>query len=48
MVKYGSTERIENINLGMFYRSKLTGALVPVKINSGGSFSIKFVLRKPK
>jgi hypothetical protein len=41
-------KELKNINLGMFYRSKLKGALVPVKINSGGSFSIKFVFKKPK
>jgi hypothetical protein len=41
-------KELKNINLGVFYRSKLTGALVPVKLNSGGSFSIKFLFRKPK
>jgi hypothetical protein len=35
-------KELKNIYLGVFYISKLTGALVPVKINSGGSFSIKF------
>jgi hypothetical protein len=41
-------EELKNINLGVFYRSKLPGALVPVKMNSGGSFSIKMLFRKPK
>jgi hypothetical protein len=41
-------KELKNINLGVYYRSKLTGALVPVKLNSGGSFSIKFLFRKPK
>ena len=48
MVNNGPAERIKNVNLGVFYRSKLTGALVLVKMNSGSSLSIKFVFRKQK
>jgi hypothetical protein len=41
-------EELKNINISVFYRSKLTGALVPVQLNSGGSFSCKILFRKPK
>ena len=37
---------LTNINIEMFYRSKLDGSLVPVHINSGGTFSLKLVFRK--
>jgi hypothetical protein len=41
-------EELKNINISVFYRSKLIGALVPVQLNSGGSASFKMVFRKPK
>ena len=41
-------EELKNINISVFYRSKLTGSLVPVQLNSGGSASFKMVFRKPK
>jgi hypothetical protein len=41
-------EELKNINLSVFYRSKLTGGLIPIQLNSGGSFSCKMVFRKPK
>ena len=36
---------LTHINLEMFYRSKLDGSLVPITINSGGSFSVKLCFR---
>jgi hypothetical protein len=37
---------LTNINLEMYYRSKLDGSLIPIHINSGGTFSLKLVFRK--
>jgi hypothetical protein len=37
---------LTHINIELFYRSKLDGSLVPVMINSGGSFSVKLCFRK--
>jgi len=37
---------LTKISLSVFYRSKLTGALIPIRLNSGGSFSMKMVFRK--
>jgi len=34
------------ISISVFYRSKLTGELVPIKLNSGGTFSLKMIFRK--
>jgi len=34
------------INLQVYYRFKYTGELIPLRINSGGSFSAKFCFRK--
>ena len=34
------------INLQVYYRFKYTGELIPIRINSGGSFSCKFCFRK--
>ena len=34
------------ISISVFYRSKLTGELVPITLNSGGTFSLKMVFRK--
>ena len=41
-------EYLKDINISVFYRSKLTGSLIPVQLNSGGSSSFKMVFRKPK
>ncbi len=37
---------LSNINIEMYYRSKLDGSLIPITISSGGTFSIKLVFRK--
>lgn len=37
---------LSNINLEIYYRSKLDGSLIPITISSGGTFSIKLVFRK--
>ena len=39
---------LSRISINVFYRSKLTGELIPIKLNSGGSFSMKLVFRKLK
>jgi hypothetical protein len=41
-------KELSRISINVFYRSKLTGELIPIKINSGGSFSMKLVFRKVK
>ena len=38
--------QLKRINIEVFWRNKLNNALVPLKLNSGGSFSLKFVFRK--
>jgi len=37
---------LSNINIELYYRSKLDGSLIPITISSGGTFSIKLVFRK--
>ena len=39
---------LKRINIEVFFRNKLDNALVPLTLNSGGSFSLKFVFRKLK
>ena len=39
---------LRRINIEVFWRNKLDNGLVPLAINSGGSFSLKFVFRKLK
>lgn len=41
-------EELTEINIGAFYRNKLDGNLIPIRINSGGNFSMKIVFRKLK
>ena len=41
-------DELKFINLSVFYRNKLNGLLIPVKLNSGGSFSIKLKFKKIK
>lgn len=38
--------QLKRINIEVFWRNKLNNALVPLKLNSGGSYSLKFVFRK--
>ena len=40
-------EELSAINIGVYYRNKLDGSLIPIRINSGGNFSMKMVFRKP-
>ena len=42
------TQELRRISVNVYYRSKLNGDLVPIQLNSGGSFSMKMVFRKPK
>lgn len=39
---------LKRVNIEVFFRNKLDNALVPLSLNSGGSFSLKFVFRKLK
>jgi hypothetical protein len=39
-------EELTDINVAVFYRNKLDGNLIPIRINSGGNFSMKIVFRK--
>ena len=39
---------LKHINFQVFYRLKSTGQLIPLKINSGGSFGLKLCFRKLK
>jgi hypothetical protein len=39
-------DELRLINLQVYYRFKYTGELIPLRINSGGSFSAKFCFRK--
>jgi len=39
---------LRRINIEVFWRNKLDNGLVPLSINSGGSFSLKIVFRKLK
>ena len=41
-------QELRKISINVYYRSKLNGDLVPIQLNSGGSFSMKMVFRKPK
>lgn len=41
-------QELKKISINVYYRSKLNGDLIPIKLNSGGSFSMKMVFRKPK
>jgi len=39
---------LKHINFQVFYRLKINGALIPFKLNSGGSFGLKLCFRKLK
>ena len=39
---------LKRINIEVYWRNKLDNALVPLYLNSGGSFSMKIVFRKLK
>lgn len=39
-------DELKFINLAVFYRNKLNGLLIPLKLNSGGSFSIKLKFKR--
>jgi hypothetical protein len=41
-------QELKRISVNVYYRSKLNGELIPIKLNSGGSFSMKMVFRKPR
>ena len=39
---------LKNISFQVLFRLKIDGQLIPLKINSGGSFGLKLCFRKPK
>ena len=41
-------DELTRININCFYKLKYTGQLIPLKLNNGGSFSIKLAFRKYK
>ena len=47
-INMNQRRELKRINIEVFFRNKLDNALVPLTLNSGGSFSLKFVFRKLK
>jgi hypothetical protein len=45
-INMNQRSELKRVNIEVFWRNKLNNALVPLKLNSGGSFSLKFVFRK--